>query len=127
VQGEVDLEKWECQSALAKGPKSTLRNYRKPNAAIPKREWTRDAELTLRKLKKPIILQAGASGFAIAGILNQYGTLRLVNFYSEMFSSRTELRHIDYDRELLAICGDDEAMETLYRGGQSQDHGTVRS
>jgi hypothetical protein len=34
---------------------------------------------------KPIILQTKASGFAIAGILNQYDgfrTLRSVNFYS---------------------------------------------
>jgi hypothetical protein len=50
-------------------------------------EWTRDAELEFRKLKraftdapilnnfdpaKPIILETDASGFAIAGILNQY-------------------------------------------------------
>jgi len=50
-------------------------------------EWTRAAELTFGKLKKaftkapihqhfdpakPIILQTDASGFAIAGILNQY-------------------------------------------------------
>ena len=53
--------------------------------ANPKWEWTRDAELAFRKLKrlfgetpilqhfdpaKPIILQTDASGFAIAGILN---------------------------------------------------------
>jgi len=68
-------------------------------------EWTREAELAFRKLKrafteapilqhfdpaKPIILQTDASGFAIAGILNQYdgfGTLRPVNFYSRKCSS----------------------------------------
>jgi len=64
-----------------------------------KREWTGDAELAFRKLNraftnapilnhfdpaKPIILQTDASGFVIAGILNQYngfGTLRQVNLY----------------------------------------------
>jgi hypothetical protein len=63
-------------------------------------KWTQDAELAFRKLKraftdspilnhlhpaKPIILLTDASGFAIAGILNQYdgfGILRPVNFYS---------------------------------------------
>jgi hypothetical protein len=63
-------------------------------------EWTRDAELAFRKLKraftsvpilnhfepaKPIILHTDASGFTIDGLLNQYdsfGILRLVNFYS---------------------------------------------
>ena len=63
-------------------------------------EWTRDAKLAFWKLKraftdapilnhfdraKPIILQTDASGFAIAGILNQYdsfGILRPDNFYS---------------------------------------------
>jgi len=64
----------------------------------PRWEWMRDAELAFRKLKKafaealihqhfdptkPIILQTDASGFPIAGILNQYdgfGTHRPVNF-----------------------------------------------
>jgi len=63
-------------------------------------EWTRIAELAFRKLKraftdppilnhfdpaKLIILQTDASGFAIAGILNQYdglGILTPVNLYS---------------------------------------------
>jgi hypothetical protein len=38
---------------------------------------------------KPIILQTDASGFAIAGILNEYhvvGVLRPVNFYSQKSS-----------------------------------------
>ena len=72
-----------------------IRKYAKVTAPISnllmtqgsrKCEWTRDAELTFRKLKKafteppilqpcnpqkPIILQTDASGFAIAGILNQ--------------------------------------------------------
>ena len=63
-------------------------------------EWTWDAELAFQKLKwgftdapilnhfhpaKPIILQTNGSGFAIAGILNQYdgvAMLRPVNFYT---------------------------------------------
>jgi len=67
---------------------------------LVKWEWTQDAELAFLKLKraftdapilnhfdqaKPIILQTDASGFAIAGILNQYdgfGILRPVNFNS---------------------------------------------
>jgi hypothetical protein len=83
-------------------------------------EWTRDAELPFRKLKrafteapilqnfdprKLIILQTDASGFAIAGILNQYdgfGTLRPVNFYSRECSP-AEQNYDTYDRELLAI------------------------
>jgi hypothetical protein len=55
--------------------------------ASRKWEWTRDANLAFRKLKKafteapilqhfnphkPIILQTDASSFAIAGIINQY-------------------------------------------------------
>jgi hypothetical protein len=83
-------------------------------------EWTRDAELVFRKLKraftdapilnhfdpaKPIILQTDASGFAIAGILNQYdgfGILRPVNFYSRKCTG-AEQNYDTYDRELLAI------------------------
>ena len=83
-------------------------------------EWTRDAELAFRKLKrafteapilqhfdprKLIILQTDASGCAIAGILNQYdgfGTLRPVNVYSRKCSP-AEHNYDTYDRELLAI------------------------
>ena len=83
-------------------------------------EWTQEAELAFRKLKKafidapilqhfdeakPIILQTDASGFAIAGILIQYdgfGTLRPVNFYSRTCSP-AEQNCDTYDRELLAI------------------------
>jgi len=83
-------------------------------------EWTRKAELTFRKLKKtftdtpihqdlnpakPIIRQTDASGFAIAGILNQYNgfsILRPVNFYSRKCSYGEQNYHT-YDRELLAI------------------------
>jgi hypothetical protein len=58
----------------------------KKSGGSAKREWTREAELAFRKLKrtfteapilqhfdpaKPIILQTDPSGFAIAGILNQ--------------------------------------------------------
>jgi hypothetical protein len=54
---------------------------------------------------KPIILQTDASGFAIAGILNQYhcfGVLRPVNFYSRN-SSSPEQNYETYDPEQLAI------------------------
>jgi len=71
-----------------------------PLRPAPKWKWTPEAELAFRKLKKafteapilqhfdpakPKILQTDASGFSIAGILNQYdgfGILRPVNFYS---------------------------------------------
>jgi len=83
-------------------------------------EWSRDAELAFCKLKrafteapilqhfdprKPIILQTDASGFAIAGILNQYdgfGTLRPVNFHYWKCSP-AEQNYDTYDRELMAI------------------------
>jgi len=83
-------------------------------------EWTRNAELAFRMLKmaftdapipnhfdpaKPIILQTNASGFAIAGILNQYdgfGILRPVNFYSRKCTGN-EKNYDTYDRELLVI------------------------
>ena len=83
-------------------------------------EWTRDTELALRKLKnvfteapilqhfdpaKPIVLQTDASGFAIAGILNQYdgfGVLRPVNFYSWKCSP-AEQNYDNDDEKLLAI------------------------
>ena len=92
----------------------------KPNEPLPKWEWTREAELAFRKLKKafpdapilqhfdpakPIILQTDASGFAIAGNLNQYDrfeTLRPVNFYARKCSP-AEQKNDTYDRELLAI------------------------
>jgi len=54
---------------------------------------------------KPIILQTDTSGFAIAGILNQYdvfGVLRPVNFYSRKCSP-AEQKYKTYDWELLAI------------------------
>jgi hypothetical protein len=98
-----------------------LKKTKKPRASKQvKWEWTRDAELAFRKLKsaftdapilnhfdpaKPIILQPDASGFAIAGILNQYdgfGILRPVNFYSRKCTG-AEQNHDTYDRELLAI------------------------
>jgi hypothetical protein len=83
-------------------------------------EWTREAELAFRKLKrlfgeapllqhfdpsKPIVLQTDASGYAIAGILNQYdgfGILRPVNFCSRKCTP-AEQNYDTYDRELLAI------------------------
>jgi hypothetical protein len=92
----------------------------KKSEGSAKWEWTREAELAFRKLKrtfteapilqhfdpaKPIILQTDASGFAIAGILNQYdvfGVLRPVNFYSRKCSP-AEQNYDTYDRELLAI------------------------
>jgi hypothetical protein len=83
-------------------------------------EWTRDAELTSRKLKKAfpeapilqhfnpqtwIILQADGCGFTITGILNRYdglGMRRPVNFYSRKCSA-AEQNYNTYDRERLAI------------------------
>jgi len=55
-------------------------------------------------LAKPIILQTDASGFTIAGILNEcdtFGSLRPVNFYSRKCSPG-ENNYDIYDRELLA-------------------------
>jgi hypothetical protein len=70
----------------------------KKSGGSAKWEWTREAELAFRKLKRPftetlilehfdpakaIILQTDGCGFAIAGILNLYdvfGVLRPVNF-----------------------------------------------
>jgi len=98
-------------------PKSALKAQRKPTT---KWEWTREAELAFQKLKKaftgapilqhfdpakPTILQPDASGFAIAGILNQYdsfGILRPVNFHSRKCTP-AEQNYDTYDRELLAI------------------------
>ena len=54
---------------------------------------------------KPIILESDTSGFAIAGILNQYDGIRVlrpVNFYSRMCSS-AEQNNDTYDPELLAF------------------------
>jgi len=51
-----------------------------------KRAFTNTPILNHFEAAKPIILQIDASGFAIAGILNQYdgfSILRLVNFYSQ--------------------------------------------
>jgi len=106
-----------------------IRKYTKVTAPISnllktqgswKWEWTRDAELAFRKLKKaftdgPILqhfnlqkqitLQTDASGFANAGILNQYdgfGILCSVNFYSRKCSP-AKMKYGMYDRELLAI------------------------
>jgi hypothetical protein len=65
----------------------TTKHSQKSNKPRYKSEWTRDADIVFRKLKKaftdaliiqhfdpqkPIILQTDASGFAIAGIPNQY-------------------------------------------------------
>jgi hypothetical protein len=106
------LKKTETSNATKTSQKSNKPTY--------KWKWTREAELAFRKRKraftgapilqhfdpaKPIILQTDASGFAIAGILNQYdgfGTLRPVNFYSRKCSP-AEQNYDTYDRELLAI------------------------
>jgi hypothetical protein len=92
----------------------------KKGAHTVKWKWTWEAELAFRKLKrtftvapilqhfhhaKPIIVQTDASGFAIAGILNQYdvsGVLRPIKFYSRKCSP-AEQNYDTYDRELLAI------------------------
>jgi len=106
--------------------KKSEKSRRKKSEGSAKWEWAREAELEFRKLKwtitealilqhfnpaKPIILQTDASGFAIAGILNQYfefGVLRPVNFYSRKCSP-AEQNYDTYDQELLAI------MDTLHR------------
>jgi len=82
--------------------------------------WTQQAELEFWKLKrtvtetpilqhfdsaKPFILKTDASGFAIAGILNQYsvfGVLRPVCLYTRMCPPADQ-NSVTYDRELLAI------------------------
>jgi len=92
----------------------------KKSGGSAKWEWTREAELAFRKLTrtftealilqhfdpaKPMILQTAASGFAIAGILNQYDVfvvLRPVRLYSRKCSP-AEQNYNTYDRELLAI------------------------
>jgi len=94
------------QTELLKKTEASPRG--KTGAHTVKWEWTREAELAFRKLKrifteapmlqhfdpaKPIILQMDTSGFAIAGILNQYdvvGVLRPVNFYSRKCSPAEE-------------------------------------
>ena len=106
-----------------------IKRYAKLTAALTdllkrkpgdKWEWTRAADLAFHKLKraftdapilqhfdptKPITLQTDASGFAIAGILNQYdgfGVLRPVAFYSRKCTA-AEQNYDTYDRELLPI------------------------
>ena len=101
-------------------PKGRPRCQKSENCGKGRWEWTWQAELAFRKLKrtftearilqhfdpaKPIILQTDASGFAIAGILNQYNGFwvrRRVNFYSRKCSS-AEQNHDTYYQELLAI------------------------
>ena len=103
---------------LLKKPETSPRGKKGTHPA--KWKWTRQAEVAFRKLKttfteapivqhfdpaKLFILQTDASGFAIAGILNQYdvfGVLRPANFYSRMCSSAKQ-NYDTYDRELLAI------------------------
>jgi hypothetical protein len=83
-------------------------------------EWTREADAALQTLKRafteapilqhfdaerPITLQTDASGFAIAGILNQFdgfGVLRPTSFYSRKCSP-AEQNYDTYVRESLAI------------------------
>jgi hypothetical protein len=102
----------------------------------PKWEWTQDAELAFRKLRKAfteapihqhfdptkqIILQTSPSGFAIAGIHNQYGrvrTLRPVNFYSGQCTTAKQ-NYDTYDRELLAIV---ETMKQWWHDLEGANH-----
>jgi len=92
----------------------------KKSEGSAKWEWTWEAELAFWKLKrtfpkapipqhfgpaKPIVRQTDASGFAIAGILNQYhvfGVIRGVNINSRK-RSPAEQNYDTYDREILAI------------------------
>jgi hypothetical protein len=80
------------QGSRCRIPEAQARVYRGANFAAF------DAE-------KPITLQTDASGFAIAGILNQFdgfGVLRPTSFYSRKCSP-AEQNYDTYDRELLAI------------------------
>ena len=104
-----------------------IKRYAKVTVPITERlkkmvkwEWTADAHAAFQKLKrvfteapilqhfdpeKPITLQTDASGFAIAGIMNQYdgfGVLRPVAFYSRKCNS-AEQNYDTHDRKLLAI------------------------
>jgi hypothetical protein len=70
-----------------------------------KRTFTKAPILQHFDPTKQIILQMDASGFAIAGILNQYDSFRVlrpVNVYSRKCSS-AEQNYDTYDRELLSI------------------------
>jgi hypothetical protein len=94
---------------------------KKPSAGgLEKWELTREADAAFQKLnraftdgpilqhfdvEKPITLQSEASGFAIAGNLNQFdviGVLRPTSFYSRKCSPGKQ-NFDTYDRELLAI------------------------
>jgi hypothetical protein len=82
------------------GPGKQMPHSRSSSAHLPRRQFCSpfDAE-------KPITLQTNASGFAIAGILNQFdgfGILRPTSFYSRK-CSLAEQKYDTYDRELLAI------------------------
>jgi len=111
-----------------------------PLRPAPEREWTREGELAFRKLKmaftetpilqhfdsaKSIILQPDASGFAIAGILNQYDgfrTVQPVNFYYRK-GSPAEQNYDTYDRELQAIV---ETMKQWRHYLEGANHGVLR-
>jgi hypothetical protein len=84
-------------------------------------EYTAGADIAIQKVKrafteapifqhfdaeKPITLQTDASGFAIAGILNQFdgfGVLRPTSFYSRKCTPAEQTYDDTYDCELLAI------------------------
>jgi hypothetical protein len=96
-------------------------------------EWTREADAALQKLKrafteapilqhfdadKPITLQTDASGFAIAGILNQFkgfGVLRSTSLYSRKCTS-PEQNYDTYDRRIAGVRSFYKTMETPSRG-----------
>jgi hypothetical protein len=97
--------------------------------ATGKWEWTQHAEIALHKFKrafteapikqyfdleKPITLQTDASGFAIAGILNQFDgfcVLRPTSFYSRKCTP-TEQNYDMYDRQIAGNRCGYEAVET---------------
>jgi len=98
-------------------PKSALKAHRKPTTQW---EWTREVGLAIQTLQKvftgalilqhfdpakPTILQTDASGFTMAGILNQYdsfGILRPVNIHYWKCTPARQNYH-RYIWELLAI------------------------
>jgi hypothetical protein len=110
----------KTQDRTGRPPKDKPRHKKSEIHWKAKSTWTWEAELAFEILKqvstkvlilqhfdpaKPIVLQTDVSGFAIAGILNQYDNfcvLRPVHFYHWQCSSAKK-NYDTYDRELLTI------------------------
>jgi hypothetical protein len=92
---------------FAKETKRELGAYRGSRNSYPEgqRRVYRGANFAALDAEKPITLQTDASGFAIAGILNQFdsfGVLRPTSFYLRECTP-AEQNYDTNDRELLAI------------------------